>query len=81
MKNKPQVTFTGNLWHIRIYLHNLFASCAWTTYTVTPYTDMNVKLAAQVKSTIFGETPSNYWVADSTGTAKFCLIMGNFFNI
>ena len=40
---------------------------------LTPYSVMNVRLAAQVLSTTVSKVLSNYGPADAAGTAEFCL--------
>ena len=47
---------------------------------LTPYSVINVRLAAQVLSTV-SNVLSNCGPADAAGTAEFCLIFDNFFDI
>ena len=42
---------------------------------------MNVRLAAQVLSTTVSKVLSNYGPADAAGTAEFCLMFDQFFDI
>ena len=53
---------------------------------LTPYSVMNVRLAAQVQlltvlSTTVSKVLSNYGPADAAGTAEFCLMFDRFFDI
>ena len=48
---------------------------------LTPYSVMNVRLAAQVLSTTVSKVLSNYGPADAAGTAEFCLMFDRFFDI
>ena len=48
---------------------------------LTPYSVMNVRLAAQVLSTTVRKVLSNYGPADPAGTAEFCLMFDKFFDI
>ena len=48
---------------------------------LTPYSVMNVRLAAQVLSTTVSKVLSNYGPADAAGTAEFCLMFDKFFDI
>ena len=48
---------------------------------LTPYSVMNVRLAAQVLSATVSRVLSNYGPADAAGTAEFCLMFDKFFNI
>ena len=47
---------------------------------LTPYSVMNVRLAAQVLSTTVSKVLSNYGPADAAGTAEFCLMFDKFFD-
>ena len=47
---------------------------------LTPYSVMNVRLAAQVLSTTVSKFLSNYGPADAAGTAEFCLMFDKFFD-
>ena len=57
----------------------------WTTsdshIKLTPYSIMNVKLAAQVLSSTVSKTLTSYEPPEAAGTAKFCLLMDSFFDI
>ena len=44
---------------------------------LTPYSVMNVRLAAQVLSTTVNKVLPNYGPAGAAGTAEFCLILIN----
>ena len=46
---------------------------------MTPYSVMNIRLAAQVPSTTVSKILSHYGPADAAGTDKFCLKFDNFF--
>ena len=48
---------------------------------LTPYSVMNLRLAAQVVSTTVSKILSNYGPADAAGTAEFCLVFDAFFDI
>ena len=48
---------------------------------LTPYSVMNVRLAAQVLSTTVSKVLSNYGPADAAGTAEFCFMFDKFFDI
>ena len=48
---------------------------------LTPYSIMNVKLAAQVLSSTVSKTLTSYGPPEAAGTAKFCLLMDSFFDI
>ena len=48
---------------------------------LTPYSVMNVRLAAQVLSTNVSKVLSNYGPSDAAGTAEFCLMFDKFFDI
>ena len=48
---------------------------------LTPYSIMNVKLAAQVLSSAVSKTLTSYEPPEAAGTAKFCLLMDNLFDI
>ena len=48
---------------------------------LTPYSIMNVKLAAQVLSSTVSKTLMSYGPPEPAGTAKFCLLMNGFFDI
>ena len=48
---------------------------------LTPYSVMNVRLAAQVLSTIVSKVLYNYGPGDATGTTEFYLMFDKFFNI
>ena len=48
---------------------------------LTPYSIMNVRLAAQVLSSTVSEVLTNYGPSDAAGTAKFCLMIDQFFDI
>ena len=48
---------------------------------LTPYSVMNVRLAAQVLSSTVSKTLSAYGPPDAAGTSKFCLMMDSFFDI
>ena len=48
---------------------------------LTPYLKMNVRLAAQVLSTTVGTILNAYGPPDAKETARFCLMMNNFFDI
>ena len=48
---------------------------------LTPYSIMNVKLAAQVLSSTVSKTLTSYGPPEAAGTAKFCLLMDGFFDI
>ena len=48
---------------------------------LTPYSIMNVKLAAQVLSSRVSKIVSTYGPPTSQGTANFCLLMDTFFDI
>ena len=48
---------------------------------LTPYSVMNVRLAAQVVSATVSKVLSNYGPADAAGTAEFCLMFDTFFDI
>ena len=48
---------------------------------LTPYSVMNVRLAAQVLSTTVSKVLSNYGPADAAGTAEFFLMFHKFFDI
>ena len=45
---------------------------------LTPYSVMNVKLAAQVLSSSVSKFLENFGPADATGTAEFCSLMATF---
>ena len=47
---------------------------------LTPYSVINVRLAAQVLSTTVSKVLSNYGPADAAGTAEFCLMFDKFFD-
>ena len=42
---------------------------------------MNVKLAAQVLSSTVSKTLTSYGPPEASSNAKFCLLMGSFFDI
>ena len=48
---------------------------------LTPYSKINVKLAAQVLSSAAGKTLTSYEPPEAAGTAKLCLLMDSFFDI
>ena len=48
---------------------------------LTPYSIMNVKLAAQVLSSTVSRILSQYGPPEASGTARFCMIMDTFFDI
>ena len=48
---------------------------------LTPYSVMDVRLAAQVLSSSVGNILAEYGPPEAAGTAKFCSIMDNFFDI
>ena len=48
---------------------------------LTPYSVMNVKLAAQVLSSSVSKVLEHFGPADATGTAEFCSLMDTFFDI
>jgi len=48
---------------------------------LTPYSVMNVRLAAQVLSTSVSKVLDQYGLQGSTETARFCLMMDTFFDI
>ena len=48
---------------------------------LTPYSIMNVKLAAQVLSSTVSKTLTSYGPPEAAGTVKFCLLMDGFFHI
>ena len=48
---------------------------------LTPHSVMNVRLAAQVLSTTVSKVLFNYGPADAAGTAEFCLMFDQFFDI
>ena len=48
---------------------------------LTPYFVMNVRLAAQVLSTIVRKVLPNYGSVDAAGTAKVCLMFDKCFDI
>ena len=45
----------------------------------TPFSVMRVRHAAQVLSETVGSVLNSFGPADAVGTAKFCLMMDNFF--
>ena len=48
---------------------------------LTPYSVMNVKLAAQVLSSTVSKVVSQYGPPEASETAKFCMLMDTFFDI
>ena len=48
---------------------------------LTPYSIMNVKLAAQVLSSTVSKTLTSYGPPETVGTAKLCLLMDSFFDV
>ena len=48
---------------------------------LTPYSIMNVKLAAQVLSSTVSKTLTSYGPPEAAGTATFCLLMNGFFDV
>ena len=48
---------------------------------LTPYSVMNVRLAAQVLSSTVSTILTNFGPSEAAGTAKFCLMMDQFFDI
>ena len=48
---------------------------------LTPYSTMNVMLAAQPLSSTFSKTLMSYGSPESAGTANFCVLMDGFFDI
>ena len=47
---------------------------------LTPYSIMNVRLAAQILSETVGKILLQYGPPDAAGTAKYCLMMDTFFD-
>ena len=45
----------------------------------TPFSVTRVRLAAQISETV-GSVLNSFGPADAVGTAKFCLMMDNFFS-
>ena len=48
---------------------------------MTPYSNLNVKLAVKVLSSTANKTMTSYGPPEAADTAKFCLIMVSFFDI
>jgi len=69
--------FYANLEH---GLH-LLPKLTYDHIKLTPYSVMNVRLAAQVLSTSVSKVLDQYGLQGSTETARFCLMMDTFFDI
>ena len=59
----------------------LLSKITYERVYLTPYSVMNVRLAAQVLSTTVSKVLSSYGPANAAGTAEFCLMFHKFFDI
>ena len=66
--------------YIECGLH-LLPKLSYEHIKLTPFSVMNVKLAAQVLSSIVSNVLSEYGPNEAAGTAKFCSLMDSFFDI
>ena len=59
----------------------LFHEDTYDHIKLTPYSAVNVKLAAQVLSSIVSRILSQYGSPEASGTVRFCALMDTFFDI
>ena len=67
-------------WKIKNVNYNL-PKITYEHNYLTPFSVMNVRLAAQVLSTTVSKVLANYGPADAAGTAEFCLVFDKCFDI